>query len=511
MFAALAVATLVLLGLHKFYQYVSSRRSLPYPPGPPGDFIIGNLRQMPSQYSWLVFDEWHRKYGPINHVKVPGEHIVVIHTQEAAVDLLDKRSAIYSERPRFVMVCELAGLDQITALMPSGDVHKRHRKLLAKALHHRVVDRDYAPIQERHVHKLAKALLDDPDNYMNHIGLCMGTVTQTITYGENSGDMDFVELGRAFMKRMNGIARGYRVEFLPLLKYIPEWFPGAQFHQAAKVVKEFGAKAQWLPYNMVKAKADAGTAPPSYVLSALDAMNAGQDIDPEIISMSALTLFSAATDTTTATLSTFILAMLLYPDIQSRAQSEIDRVIGNRLPSLSNKDSTPYLNAVLTELVRWRPPVPIGVPHRLKQDDVYNGYFIPAGTRIIVNARGILQDERHFPDPSTFNPDRFLDENLAAQDAGNPRPDPWDVIFGYGRRICPGASVARTGLWITMATILANFDIRPKIDPKTKKPIVTEPLFSGASISFPLPFVCDITPRSNGHAARIAEAVAQGL
>ncbi|KAG8981362.1 hypothetical protein FRB93_008728 [Tulasnella sp. JGI-2019a] len=501
---------LLLLGLHKFYHHVISRRSLPYPPGPPGDFIIGNLRQMPLKYAWFAFDEWRRKYGPINYLNIAGKPIVVIHTQEAAVDLLDRRSAIYSERPRFVMACELAGLDQDTALMPYGDAHRVHRKLFAQALHPRVVERDYAQLEERHAHKLANLLLDNPDDFMNHIELCMGTIIQTITYGEDDGDVDFVELGRTNMKHINGIAQGYLVELLPWLKHIPKWFPGAQFHHDAKATKEIAAKAQWLPFNMVKEKAETGIAPPSYVLSALDVMKTAKDVDPEIISMSALTLFSGGTEATSATLSGFILAMLLHPDVQSRAQAEIDRVAGDLLPSLASRASMPYMNALLTEILRWNPSVPIGIPHNVKQDDAYNGYYIPAGAMILVNARGILHDERHFPDPSTFNPDRFLNVDQSDHDANTSRPDPWDVIFGYGRRVCPGLSVAQTGLWITMTTILSCFDIRPKLDPKTIKPIIPEPNFSGSTISYPLPFVCDIKPRSRAHAERIAEAVAQG-
>ncbi|KAG8988299.1 hypothetical protein FRB95_012093 [Tulasnella sp. JGI-2019a] len=509
MFITLVAAGLLLLALNKFYHYVASRQSFPYPPGPPGDFIIGNLRQMPLKYAWLAFDEWHRKYGPINYLNVAGKPIVVIHTHEAAVDLLDKRSVIYSERPRLVMARELAGLDQITALMPYGDVHKQHRKLLAQALHPRVVERDYAQIEERYASKLAKSLLNDSGDFVNHIERCMGEIIQSISYGEEDGD-DFVELGRENMRHINGIARGYLVELLPWLKYVPSWFPGAQFHRDAKTTKEIAAKAQWLPYQAVKQKAETGIAPPSYVLSALDTMKTTEDIDDQMISMSALTLFSGGTDSTATTLLTFIMAMLLYPDVQSRAQEEIDRVIGDHLPSLASRDSLPYLNALLTETLRWHPAAPTGIAHSLKQDDIYNGCFIPAGTMIFVNVRGIFHDESHFPDPSTFNPDRFLDGNLTEKDANTSRPDPWDVAFGYGRRICPGISVAQTGVWIAMATILSCFDIRPKLDPKTMKPIIPEPQFSGGGISRPLPFVCDIIPRSQGHAERITEAVVQG-
>ncbi|KAG8981355.1 cytochrome P450 1B1 [Tulasnella sp. JGI-2019a] len=162
---------LLFLALNRLHRYVNARSSLPYPPGPPGGFIIGNLRHMPSKYPWLVFTEWARKYGPINYINVAGGPILIINTQEAALDLLEKRSAIYSDRPRFVMACELGGLDRLVGLMSDGLEHRRQRKLLAQALHPLVVARDYVPIHERFVHQLAKLLLNDSDNFLGHFDL----------------------------------------------------------------------------------------------------------------------------------------------------------------------------------------------------------------------------------------------------------------------------------------------------------------------------------------------------
>lgn len=111
---------------------------------------------------------------------------------------------------------------------------------------------------------------------------------------------------------------------------------------------------------------------------------------------------------TASTLLTFILAMKLYPEVQAKALAELDRVLGGRLPTAADKDSLPYLNAVLLETMRWHPAGPncmqghllkstrgtdietpspscIAIPHKLKQDDVYNGYRIPAETVVIVN------------------------------------------------------------------------------------------------------------------------------
>ena len=78
--------------------------------------------------------------------------------------------------------------------------------------------------------------------------------------------------------------------------------------------------------------------------------------------------------------------MAMYPEVQKKAQEELDRVVGSaRLPEFEDRESLPYLNALIKELFRWHPITPIAVPHRTVADDIYNGYFIPAKTIIAVN------------------------------------------------------------------------------------------------------------------------------
>lgn len=84
---------------------------------------------------------------------------------------------------------------------------------------------------------------------------------------------------------------------------------------------------------------------------------------------------------------TFIAILLLHPDVQAKAQAEIDAVIGpNRLPDFEDKLKLPYLNAVVKETLRWEPVVPMGMPHASTEDDVYRGYFIPKGSIVVGNA-----------------------------------------------------------------------------------------------------------------------------
>ena len=88
-----------------------------------------------------------------------------------------------------------------------------------------------------------------------------------------------------------------------------------------------------------------------------------------------------------ASVHAFLIAMALHPDVQKKAQAELDAVVGpNRLPQFSDRSALTYVNALVKEVLRWHIIAPVGVPHRSVDDDEYNGYFIPAGSIVMANA-----------------------------------------------------------------------------------------------------------------------------
>jgi cytochrome P450 len=90
---------------------------------------------------------------------------------------------------------------------------------------------------------------------------------------------------------------------------------------------------------------------------------------------------------TVNTLHIFILAMVLSPEVQKKAQAELDAVVGpNRLPEFEDRNNLPYINALCKETLRWHPLLPLGFAHATTQDDIYNGYFIPKGAIIFGNS-----------------------------------------------------------------------------------------------------------------------------
>ncbi|KAH7337962.1 cytochrome P450 [Rhizoctonia solani] len=151
--------------------------------------------------------------------------------------------------------------------------------------------------------------------------------------------------------------------------------------------------------------------------------------------------------------------MTLNQHIFAKAQAEIDRVIGqDRLPEMSDRESLLYVECVLREVIGWQPVTPTSVPHVCTVDDEYRGYCIPKGAimQVIVwievpdIRRAMCYDESVYHKPEQFNPGRFLDPQV-------PKPS----SFGFGRRSCPGVHLAESTLFITIATMLALFNIRP--------------------------------------------------
>lgn len=206
-------------------------------------------------------------------------------------------------------------------------------------------------------------------------------------------------------------------------------------------------------------------------------------------------------DTTVSTLNTFILAMVCYPEVQERAREELDRVLPpGRLPDFEDQDSLPYLSALVKEVLRWKPATPIAVPHYLTADDIYDGYHLPANSVVLGNAWAILHDEVMYPEPLTFNPDRFLKDGKL-----NPSVrDPF-AIFGFGRRACPARHMAISSLWIAAASILSTFTLGKAVDDEGEN-IEPSPEYHSALVCHSHPFKCTIKPRSEEAVSLIRSA-----
>lgn len=239
----------------------------------------------------------------------------------------------------------------------------------------------------------------------------------------------------------------FLVDTFPALKHIPSWFPGAGFQRKAAEWKDTMQKGLSIPHEQAKKAMASGVALPSFTSRVLEDMPDG--VTDELLMCTTGSMYGAAVDTTMATMCTFVLAMVLHPEVQAKAQKELHAVIGTeRLPNFSDRPVLPYIECILKEVIRWQPIVPTSVPYMASQDADYEGYHIPKGSILIANSWAISRDEKLYQSPEAFIPERFEGEKAAL--------DPHQVVFGYGRRICPGMQFADAIVWMTITSLLAT-------------------------------------------------------
>jgi len=150
------------------------------------------------------------------------------------------------------------------------------------------------------------------------------------------------------------------------------------------------------------------------------------------------------------------LAMIAFPEVQRRAQEELDAVVGrDRPPTFSDAPRLPYVHAIIKEVLRWRPIAPLGVSHVATEEDWYEGMYIPKGAICSPNLWHCNHDRAVFgEDAAEFRPERHLDEHGELLPGAVETYQAGHVGFGFGRRICVGKDLASESLFIDTARIL---------------------------------------------------------
>ncbi|KAJ7688801.1 cytochrome P450 [Mycena olivaceomarginata] len=440
---SLAVFALVIVLLKFFHKLLGARQHPPFPPGPPPRLLVENFRDLPTKLPWLTYTEWGLQYGNLVHANSLGQHILIVNSVKTANDLFEKRSHIYSDRPVVPMI-ELMEWDFNVGLMPLGDRWRQHRRILS---------RNYRPVQMKKVHQLLQGLLESPQDFRELLKTVAAASIMATVYGYDvkpSNDR-FVALSENAVQKLSEsfFPGAAAVNTFPILRYLPSWMPGAGFQRFAAECRQITREMRQAPFDFVK-----------------------QNI-------------------TVSILGSFFLAMAVHPDVQKKAQIEIDTIVGpHRLPEFEDRPSLPFVEALFREVFRWRPVLPLGVAHATTADDIYNGYFIPKGATVISNIWAMTRDESIYSEPDRFNPDRFFTAD------GKLNSDDTVLSFGFGRRICVGRHNADAIVWAAIVSVLSTFNIAPAKDANGNE-IEIDANYSDGLVSHPQPFACSITPRSD--------------
>ena len=291
---------------------------------------------------------------------------------------------------------------------------------------------------------------------------------------------------------------GALIDYFPLLRSLPDAFLPSRRHAKAVHMRELSIfKEHWLSakHNVISGSTR------SCMCVDIVQEQKDQGLNDDLAAYMAGALLGAGSDTTSNTLYAFAQAMVVFPEVQKKAQAAIDAVIGpDRLPIMDD-ESNPgiqYVRGCVKESLRWMPTTLLGaVPHAVTKDDTYMGYHIPAGAGVVLNTYGIHMDPVRYPNPRTFDPDRFANDTLSAYDSLNVA----DVskrdhfTFGAGRRACPGMHIAERSLFLGISRMLWAFDFLPALDAEGKEMMPDIEKLTPGLVASPVAFQARITPR----------------
>ena len=467
-------------------NHFTATRNLP--PGPFSLPIIGNAHKLAADSRHIDLTELEKQFGKVFRLYLGSQLVVVVSGEKALKEVLVTKSAEFAGRPN-LYTTELYTKGKGIGPADYSPEWSLHRKIVVSALkmyftsklkQGSVINDEFDLLLKR-----VRSRNGQPHDITKEIRLAVMNVICALVFGSRYelDDPEFVKFMEITDTMASMVAAGCIVDVFPWLSFIP--FKSMQkLKEKCKERDElFGtiyrehveanrvANPQDLTDALLKAKKEAEEED-----SSIKGFLTSENL---IITMGEL--FIAGMETTASTLCWAILYLIHYPIVQQMLHQELDQVIGaDRLPELEDKKNLPYLEATITEILRFSSLGPLSVPHKTTVDTTLQGYSIPKGTTVITNLWSLHHDPEIWANPDAFKPERFLDEE------GNFVPPKADrfLPFSAGRRVCIGETLARTELFLVLARLLHSFKFEnpPGCDLSSLEPIV-------GLVLMPQPFV----------------------
>ncbi|KAK0469876.1 cytochrome P450 [Desarmillaria tabescens] len=495
------------------------------PPGPPTVPLLGNLHIFPAEYAHYRFTDWARIYGDIYSLKVGPGTVIVITSAAAVKELMDKRSASTADRPPNHMADVVAGGSNMV-LSRYSDVWRVLRKN-AHAVLTPKASLEHVPIQSAEATQLMYDILQTPEAFYTHVRRYSSSTILSITYGKRCLRYESPE-ATLFFKAQHlwelVLEPGAHppVDLLPFLQHLP----GA-WKSLCKEARRLQRQLYFGLLDECQARLQHGQENGCFMEKVLQNQEL-LGLNRELAGYLGGVLIEGGSDTTSSFLQSLILALVAFPEAQRKAQEEMNKVVGDqRLPTLDDFADLPYIQAIIKEVClpsklptgrfphvpflwqthRFRPVAPVAIPHGMLAAEEYRGYMIPKGATIFVNTWGIFHNPDVYDEPEVFNPDRYLLTEHGTKPGVDDSHFRSTLVFGSGRRICPGMHLANHSLMINTMNLIWAFQFSPTKDPVTSATLPVDIFaYEKGILTAPRPFQCHIAPRSEGKVNLIKRA-----
>ncbi|XP_065527870.1 cytochrome P450 2H2-like [Lathamus discolor] len=461
------------------------------PPGPFALPLAGNILQLNPKNLPESMKKLSEKYGPVFTIHLGPRKIVVLYGYDVVKEALIDQADDFSGRGNLPLFKRLFnGTGIVTS---NGETWKQLRRFALTTL------RDFGmgkrSIEERiqeEAHFLVERIRNTHEKPFNPGGFLTHAVSNiicSIVFGDRFDYEDKKFLTLIYLLDENAKYQGaIQTQLYNFFPTLMDFLPGPH----KKMLKNVDEVNKFILEIITQHKE---TWDPSCTRDFIDAflnkMDQEKGNDHSVFTVESLTrttldLFLAGTGTTSTTLRHALLILQTYPEIQEKAQKEIDRVIGrDRSPCMADRSQMPYTDAVIHEIQRFIDLIPLNVPRAVIKDIKFRNYFIPKDTTILPMLAPILHDSKEFPNPEKFDPGHFLNAN------GTFKKSDFFMPFSAGKRICAGEGLARMELFIFLTSILQNFTLKPVVDHKDSD---IAPL-TAVGLNMPRPYEVSFVPR----------------
>ncbi|KAF2361342.1 Cytochrome P450 [Trinorchestia longiramus] len=444
------------------------------PPGPRGLPLVGNLFDLLKYDPIEYFTMLSKEHGPIYSVQMGLRPVVVLHSRYWMQEAFVKHADTFTDRPHGTVLHFIAGGKGRTpkggVVMSEGSTWRDSRKLLTQVLKEFGMGsskiEDYIALE---LNEFMESLKKDVGKPLEiHPGLA--TSVLNIVWHMFAGE--HFEVGDPFLRWMvtsiertaNLINQGGFLNFVPFVQFIGTFLRLRAFQVLWSLIYRM------LYFNKIIHQHRQQLHDPTRSLDLVYAFlqeqeklkktnqPAGIYTDSQLRWLLS-DLFVAGLDTSVSAMRWAFLFIVKHPTVASKLSAEIVEVVGReRKPCLSDRNRMPYMEAFISETLRYAAVVPL-ISHAPSQDTTLGPYHVPAGTMIITNLYGALHDPEVWESPEEFRPQRFLTAD------GRVKKDDNLIPFSVGRRSCLGESLARAEIFLFLATILQTFEVLPGCHP----------------------------------------------
>ncbi|XVE78838.1 hypothetical protein DITRI_Ditri14bG0010300 [Diplodiscus trichospermus] len=438
------------------------------PPGPAGWPILGSLPQLGP---CLHEDFFHlaKIYGPLFSIKMGIKPAIVVSSPEMASEVLKEKEGMFSSRT-ITEASRVISYDAHSIVFsPYGPRWKALRRILITELLSPKAFEQFEPLRTTQVHGLLKYmyLLSKSNTQVNiaeSAFTALANLVSNFLCSKSLFDNSKPEGGKMkemFWVLIKVIGTPNFSDLIPIFKPLD---PQSLRRKASKVFKQLDALYEKLIEERLAEKGKSQfEITKNEKMDLLDVLLSYRGNDKEngldrfsrdVIKGMLSEMFIAGTETTSSTVEWGMTEILRKPCVLKKLQLELDQIVGkNRFVVESDIPNLPYLQAIVKEVFRLHPGVPLIIPRRTNEACEVAGYHIPKHCIVYVNVWGMGRDPKVWENPLEFKPERFIGSSIDVKGKDfNLLP------FGTGRRSCVGWPLAHRMVHYYLAALFHAFD-----------------------------------------------------